>query len=95
MQQFRKFVDQTGYRTDAEKHGYSIVYNHYSGRLTNRDDVTWEMNYEGQKAAEDEPVVHVSWNDATAYVQWLGPGYRQSLIVCPRKQSLNTPCVPA
>jgi len=74
VKQFRQFVDQAGYRTDAEKHGYSIIYNHYSGRLTNRDDVTWENNYEGQKAAEDEPVIHVSWNDATAYGQWLARG---------------------
>jgi formylglycine-generating enzyme required for sulfatase activity len=72
--QFRKFVDKTGYKTDAEKHGLSIVYNHHSSRLTNRDDVTWEMNYEGQRAGEQDPVVHVSWNDATAFTQWLARG---------------------
>ena len=74
VKQFRQFVNKTGYKTDAEKHGYSIVYNHYSGRLTNQDDVNWEKNYEGQKAGDDDPVVHVSWNDATAYTQWLARG---------------------
>jgi len=74
VKQFRQFVNKTGYKTDAEKHGFSTVYNHHSGRLTNRDDVNWEMNYEGQKADDDDPVVHVSWNDATAYVQWLARG---------------------
>lgn len=72
--QFRKFVDKTGYKTDAEKHGFSVVYNHHSSRLTKRDDVTWEMNYEGQKADEKDPVVHVSWNDATAFTRWLARG---------------------
>lgn len=72
--QFRKFVDKTGYKTDAEKLGFSIVYNHYSSRLTEREDVNWRMNYEGQKAKEQDPVVHVSWNDANAFAQWLARG---------------------
>jgi formylglycine-generating enzyme required for sulfatase activity len=74
VKEFRLFTDETGYRTDAEKYGFSTVYNHRSGRLTKRDDVTWEMNYEGKPAEENEPAVHVSWNDATAYVQWLASG---------------------
>jgi formylglycine-generating enzyme required for sulfatase activity len=74
VKQFRRFVTKTGYKTDAEKYGHSIVYNHYSGRLTSRDDVDWEMNYEGQKGEDNDPVVHVSWNDATAYVNWLARG---------------------
>jgi formylglycine-generating enzyme required for sulfatase activity len=74
VEQFRAFVDGTGYKTDAEKHGESTVYDHFSGRLAQREDITWEMDYEGRKAREDEPVVHVSWNDAQAYVQWLANG---------------------
>ena len=74
VEDFRLFMDKTGYRTDAERQGFSTVYNHRSGRLTKRDDVTWEMNYEGKQAIENEPTVHVSWNDATAYVQWLARG---------------------
>ena len=78
VKEFRKFVDKTGYRTDARKQKFSIVYDHSSGRLTRRDGVTWEMNYEGREAEDNEPVVHVSWNDAMAYVQWLARGTGKS-----------------
>jgi formylglycine-generating enzyme required for sulfatase activity len=39
-----------------------------------RDGVTWEMDYDGRQASDDEPVVHVSWNDAVAYTRWLARG---------------------
>jgi formylglycine-generating enzyme required for sulfatase activity len=50
FEQFRAFVHATGYKTDAEKHGESTVYDHYSGRLAQREGITWEMDYEGRKA---------------------------------------------
>ena len=74
VEEFKVFVDRTGYKTDAERSGYSIVYDQYSGRLTKRDDIHWEMNYEGAEASKEDPVVHVSWNDATAFVTWLARG---------------------
>jgi formylglycine-generating enzyme required for sulfatase activity len=78
--EYRAFCDRTGYRTEAEKEGFSTIYDHHSGRLMKRDGVTWEMDYEGREAGDDEPVVHVSWSDAQAYAHWLaqetGEAYR-------------------
>ncbi len=71
VSEFRDFIGHTHYRTDAERARFSSVYNQRSGRLTKRDDVNWKMSYEGREAANNDPVVHVSWQDAQAYVTWL------------------------
>ncbi|MDT8321988.1 MAG: formylglycine-generating enzyme family protein, partial [Xanthomonadales bacterium] len=76
--QFREFVNQTDYRTQAEQHGFSMIYHHSSGRLARRDGVNWRNSYDGGEAKETEPVLHVSWNDASAYVTWLARGTGKS-----------------
>ena len=69
--EFRVFIDDSGYATDAEKAGASSVYDEDSGRIIDRRGITWRDDYLGHAAADDLPVIHVSWNDAIAYVQWL------------------------
>src|SRR6056297_320463 len=69
--QFRRFVEATGYETDAEQSGASRVYMSGSGRVAERRRVTWQDDYLGDPADESLPVIHVSWNDAVAYANWL------------------------
>lgn len=67
---FRKFVQATGYVTAAEEW-------HGSYRRNPGDaeweivDTSWRYDSRGEPARDDLPVVHVSWNDARAYVEWL------------------------
>jgi formylglycine-generating enzyme required for sulfatase activity len=69
--EFRRFVDATGYVTDAEREGSSMTYEERSGRLAKRRGIDWRRDYRGTKARDSDPVVHVSWNDAAAYAKWL------------------------
>ncbi|HST27248.1 MAG TPA: SUMF1/EgtB/PvdO family nonheme iron enzyme [Rudaea sp.] len=69
--EFRIFVDDSGYATDAEKAGASSIYDETTGRMIDRRGVSWRNDYLGNAADDDLPVIHVSWNDAVAYAQWL------------------------
>ncbi len=77
---FRLFVEGTGYQTDAERAGRSLVYNERNGRMVRRRGVSWRKGFDGAPAEDDLPVMHVSWNDAVAYAAWLsnrtGASYR-------------------
>ncbi|MCE7951490.1 MAG: formylglycine-generating enzyme family protein [Xanthomonadales bacterium PRO7] len=69
--EFRVFIEDSDYVTDAEKAGVASVYDESTGRMIERRGVTWRDDYLGSSAADDLPVINVSWNDAVAYTQWL------------------------
>jgi formylglycine-generating enzyme required for sulfatase activity len=70
--EFRAFVDDASFVTDAEKSGDSNVYDEESGRMIDKKGASWRNDYLGATAEDNLPVIHVSWNDANAYAQWLG-----------------------
>ena len=66
--QFRKFVEATGYRTDAERDGKGGD-GKVDGKWTTRAEFNWrDMGY---ARGDDEPVLNVTWNDAVAFCEWL------------------------
>lgn len=81
VDQFRRFVVATGYRTTAGRRGYSMVYDPRGGNFVRRNGVDWRHGYDGREAAGDMPVLHVSARDADAYAEWLGErsGHRYRL----------------
>jgi formylglycine-generating enzyme required for sulfatase activity len=69
--EFGEFVRNSKYVTDAERLGASAVYDEGTGRIVDRRGATWRDDYHGEHANASLPVVHVSWNDAQAYLAWL------------------------
>ncbi len=78
VDEFRLFIESSGFHTQAELKGRSSVYEDQSGRMADRDDVNWRHDYQGRRADGDEPVLHVDWYDAQAYVEWLSERTGQS-----------------
>lgn len=71
--QFRRFVEATGYKTDAERAGEAWVFQPDAeeplGRFSPLKGASWRDP--GFPQDESHPVTCVSWNDATAFCRWL------------------------
>jgi formylglycine-generating enzyme required for sulfatase activity len=69
--QFRRFVDDTGYQTDAEGAEGGYGYNEELKTFEGRDrKYTWQ-NTGVSSAGEQHPVTNVSRNDARKFCEWL------------------------
>jgi len=69
-EKFQKFVDETGYETDAEKEGAGLV--RIGRRLKKLEGANWNMpdGLTSIDGKETHPVSQVSYNDALSYCQW-------------------------
>lgn len=85
--EFQTFTEATGYVTDAERLGDSLVFQGLLPKGTPPTQAVAEAPWwrlvsgatwrrpagpGGGNALPDHPVVHVSWNDACAYAAWAG-----------------------
>jgi formylglycine-generating enzyme required for sulfatase activity len=71
---FAKFVETTGYKTEAEGFGWSGVFVIKDQGWQKMDGANWRYpeGPESKAAEHNEPVTQISWNDATAYAKWAG-----------------------
>ncbi|MEZ9336810.1 SUMF1/EgtB/PvdO family nonheme iron enzyme [Vibrio splendidus] len=67
VQDFKTFIDSTGYQTDAELMNTCDTF--VNAEITTVSDNDWQSP--GFKQADNSPVVCVSQNDAKAYTRWL------------------------
>ncbi|MEM7183152.1 MAG: SUMF1/EgtB/PvdO family nonheme iron enzyme [Spirochaetota bacterium] len=68
--QFATFVKETGYITDAEKYGWSIVQKNVHSFITVKGANWRKPDGRTKPANKDLPVTQVSYNDALAYCKW-------------------------
>jgi formylglycine-generating enzyme required for sulfatase activity len=87
-ERFAAYVEATGHVTDAERYGWSFVFDGFLPEALREGDraaeAPWWVAVEGAswRAPEgpgsdltdraEHPVVHVSWNDAVVYCRWAG-----------------------
>jgi formylglycine-generating enzyme required for sulfatase activity len=71
--EFGRFIAATRYRTEAERFGWSAVFDRVRGEWTRVDGADWRHpEGPGSAGASEEPVTQVSWNDAEAFARWAG-----------------------
>jgi formylglycine-generating enzyme required for sulfatase activity len=68
--QFRRFVRETGYRTEAETDGRGgMGYDWATDKYEPKNIYNWKNP--GYEQTDRHPVVNMSWNDANAFCRWL------------------------
>ncbi|MBI5749278.1 MAG: formylglycine-generating enzyme family protein, partial [Nitrospinae bacterium] len=76
--EFRGFVNATGYRTDAEKNTggvngcFAYDQDDKEKQWNWREWASWKRPNKYQENEDNHPVACISWNDAKAFIEWMG-----------------------
>jgi sulfatase modifying factor 1 len=72
VRDFELFVKETGFKTEAEKFGFSALRG--DDNQIKQYGLNWRYNGNGKKLEENQknfPVLFISWNDAVEYCRWI------------------------
>jgi eukaryotic-like serine/threonine-protein kinase len=86
VRQWRQFVDESHYKTEAEVEGNMDL--HVGSKWVTTPHADWR--HPGFSQQDDEPIVGVSWNDAQQFVRWLN-GREQEFGRLPKGYQYSLP----
>nr|VFJ54391.1 MAG: Formylglycine-generating enzyme, required for sulfatase activity, contains SUMF1/FGE domain [Candidatus Kentron sp. DK] len=69
--EFRRFVDTTGYRTDAETVKGCYFFDVHNLIWKQHSWANWKKPTEARVNTDRDPVSCMSWNDSVAYIDWM------------------------
>ena len=80
VEEFSRFVEAAGYKTDVEKSNICVLWD--DEKWMKKAGINWRYDEIGKLRNPDEygnPVIYISWNDAIAYCNWLSEqhGYQK------------------
>ena len=91
--QFRQFVADTGYKTDAEKGERPGAFGWDPDKKQFGFNEKYSWRNAGFEQTDEHPVVNVSWNDAVAFCKWLSSKEEQNLPPANRgRVGIRLPC---
>ena len=94
--QYRRFVDESRYRTHAERVadlGEAVGYGFESGRWVTGPGYKWDYVGKEFRLGPDHPVLNVTWEDAVEYCRWLtGPGAGDAVYRLPTEDEWEYAC---
>ncbi len=73
--QFEQFVNDSGYKTDAEKQNLGFVFDFESVKWVGFPETDWKNPggpWTDRNVLGNYPAAQISWNDAAAYCEWAG-----------------------
>ncbi len=80
--EFKEFVVDTSYRTEAEVEGWGWI---WEGKWIKKKSVSWKNPFDSSSddqyisAGKTFPVLQVSWNDANEYCLWLSDKWNRKV----------------
>ncbi|MBI1346253.1 SUMF1/EgtB/PvdO family nonheme iron enzyme [bacterium] len=69
--QFRKFIEVAKYVTETEESGFGNAASRTADASSTEDKKGMSWHSPGYPVTDDSPVAQITWNDATAFCQWL------------------------